>query len=124
MVEVNILTYYYITFYEDVTLCINIEGIMYLQGMYGVTITDQDVSLMIDVGESVKVSLEDSSEMKNVNVGVKLTSSDLAGVLKGSLPPLQAYLTGRISTNGDIRKLMLFEKISERAHKPGATFSL
>ena len=94
-------------------------------GLYGVTITDKDVSLVIEVSEAGgKVSLENSSEGKNVNVGVKISSSDLAGVLKGSLPPLQAYLTGRISTNGDIRKLMLFEKISERAHKPGATFSL
>jgi len=94
-------------------------------GLYGVTITDKDVSLVIEVSESGgKVSLEGSEEAKSVNVGVKISSSDLAGVLKGSLPPLQAYLTGRISTNGDIRKLMLFEKISERAHKPGATFSL
>lgn len=43
---------------------------------------------------------------------------------QGSLPPLQAYLTGRISTTGDIRKLMLFEKISNRTHKPGSTFCL
>ena len=111
-------------------------------GLYGVTITDKDVGLVIDVNEAgVKVSQEDPEQIKNVNVGVKISSSDLAGVLKvptipshpmvsvfelfqGSLPPLQAYLTGRISTNGDIRKLMLFEKISERAHKPGATFSL
>ena len=63
-----------------------------MSGLYGVTITDQDVSLVIDVSETVKVNLENSSEMKNVNVGVKLTSSDLAGILKGSLPPLQAYL--------------------------------
>ena len=41
----------------------------------------------------MKVNLETSElESENVNVGVKLSSSDLAGILKGSLPPLQAYL--------------------------------
>ena len=61
-----------------------------LTGLYGVTITDKDVSLVIEVSESGgKVSLEGSEEAKSVNVGGKISSSDLAGVLKGSLPPLQ-----------------------------------
>jgi len=60
----------------------------------------------------------------NPDVSINITASDLAGVLKGSLPPLQAYLTGRITTSGDVRKLMLFDKIANRSHKPGTTFNL
>jgi len=52
-------------------------------GLYGVSITDLDVGLVIDVSETgVKVSQENPEEIKNVNVGVKISSSDLAGVLK------------------------------------------
>ena len=47
------------------------------------SITDLDVGLVIDVSETgVKVSHENPEEIKNVNVGVKISSSDLAGVLK------------------------------------------
>ena len=47
------------------------------------SITDLDVGLVIDVSETgVKVSQENPEEIKNVNVGVKISSSDLAGVLK------------------------------------------
>jgi len=100
----------------------NFDQEMY--GSYGVSISDKDVNLLIEVGqEGVKI-INDEGEANTANVSVKISSSDLAGILKGSLPPLQAYLTGRISTTGDIRKLMLFEKISNRAHKPGATFCL
>lgn len=44
--------------------------------------------------------------------------------IPGTLAPLQAYLTGRISASGDVRKLMLFDKLSKRGHKPGAMFSV
>ena len=58
------------------------------------------------------------------DVSVTVTSSDLSAVLEGSLAPLQAYLTGRITAHGDVRKLMLFDKLSRRGHKPGAMFSV
>ncbi len=38
--------------------------------------------------------------------------------------PLQAYLTGRISASGDVKKLMFFDKISSRGHKQGSMFSI
>jgi hypothetical protein len=36
----------------------------------------------------------------------------------------QAYLTGRISAQGDTRKLMFFDKLSSRGHKPGSMFDI
>ena len=58
------------------------------------------------------------------DVTVTISSPDLASVLEGTLAPLQAYLTGRISASGDMRKLMLFDKLSKRGHKPGTMFSV
>ena len=39
-------------------------------------------------------------------------------------PTLQAYLTGRISAQGDVQKLMFFDKLSSRGHKPGSMFDI
>ena len=61
---------------------------------------------------------------RSPDVSVQISSSDLASVLEGTLVPLQAYLTGRISASGDVRKLMLFDKLSKRGHGPGAMFSV
>jgi hypothetical protein len=36
----------------------------------------------------------------------------------------QAYLTGRICANGDVKKLMFFDKLSKRGHKPGTMFTV
>ena len=58
------------------------------------------------------------------DVSVTISSQDLSSVLEGSLAPLQAYLTGRISANGDVKKLMLFDKLSRRGHKPGSMFNV
>jgi hypothetical protein len=58
------------------------------------------------------------------DVCIKISSSDLGNVLEGTLAPLQAYLTGRISASGDVRKLMFFDKLSKRGHKSGAMFSV
>ena len=91
-------------------------------GVYGVNVEDKEVNLLIEVSQAGVIISDGVRE--NTTVSVRISSSDLAGILKGSLPPLQAYLTGRISTTGDIRKLMLFEKISNRARKPGSTFCL
>ena len=58
------------------------------------------------------------------DVTVTLSSPDLASILEGTLAPLQAYLTGRISASGDMRKLMLFDKLSKRGHTKGTMFSV
>jgi len=95
-------------------------------GLYSVNLTDASESLFVQIdgtGSKVVLASELEGEHKP-DVSINISSSDLAGVLKGSLPPLQAYLTGRISTSGDVRKLMLFDKLSNRSHKPGATFNL
>jgi len=95
-------------------------------GIYSVNLTDAKENLLVQINENgPKVVKADEVEGEHKpDVSINISSSDLAGVLKGSLPPLQAYLTGRISTSGDVRKLMLFDKISNRGHKPGATFNL
>ena len=57
----------------------NFDQEMY--GMYGVSISDKDVNLLIEVGqEGVKIS--DDEDTNNANVSVKISSSDLAGILK------------------------------------------
>ena len=65
-----------------------------------------------------------SPDGRNPDVTVTISSPDLASVLEGTLAPLQAYLTGRISASGDMRKLMLFDKLSKRGHKPGTMFNV
>jgi len=65
-----------------------------------------------------------SPDGRQPDVSVQLSSADLASVLEGTLAPLQAYLTGRISASGDVRKLMLFDKLSKRGHRPGTMFSV
>lgn len=96
-------------------------------GLYSVNLTDTKEKLFVEISESgpkVMVSGDVEGTQQKPDVSINISSSDLAGVLKGSLPPLQAYLTGRISTSGDVRKLMLFDKLSNRGHKPGTTFNL
>ena len=66
---------------------------------------------------------EISSEQM-LDISVNISSDDLESILNGSLSPLHAYLTGRISVDGDVRKLMLLNKISQRAQKPGAMFDV
>ncbi len=70
------------------------------------------------------ISKEHPSGGRELDVSVVISSPDLASVLDGSLSPLQAYLTGRISAVGDVRKLMFFDKLSRKAHKPGSTFTV
>merc|ERR1712112_363733 len=72
------------------------------------------------VHRSIRVIIEE----RTPDVSVTITSSDLAGVLQGTLSPLQAYLTGRISAQGDVQKLMFFDKLSSRGHKPGSMFDI
>jgi len=78
----------------------------------------------IDIASSYKTVTKALSKNRKCDVAVSLTSSDLAGVLQGTLSPLQAYLTGKITANGDVRKLMFFDKLSSRGHKPGSMFTV
>ena len=98
-------------------------------GLYKLEITDTPVGIdtyFISLSHDSK-SLSHcpvSPDGRQPDVTVQIASSDLASVLEGTLAPLQAYLLGRISASGDVRKLMLFDKLSKRAHKPGAMFSV
>ena len=78
----------------------------------------------IDITASGKSVTKALSKSRRCDVAISLTSSDLAGVLGGTLSPLQAYLTGKITANGDVRKLMFFDKLSNRGHKPGTMFTI
>ena len=78
----------------------------------------------IDITANGKSVTKASSKSRRCDVAISLTSSDLAGVLGGTLSPLQAYLTGKITANGDVRKLMFFDKLSNRGHKPGTMFTI
>jgi len=78
----------------------------------------------IDITANGKSVTKAASKSRRCDVAISLSSSDLAGVLGGTLSPLQAYLTGKITANGDVRKLMFFDKLSNRGHKPGAMFTI
>ncbi len=64
---------------------------------------NQDVKTVVSANETGGAS----PDGRNPDVTVTMSSSDLTGVLAGTLAPLQAYLTGRISASGDVRKLMV-----------------
>ncbi len=70
------------------------------------------------------IGTEDPSGGREPDVSVSVSSPDLAQVLDGSLAPLQAYLTGRISATGDVRKLMFFDRLSKRGHRAGSMFTV
>lgn len=100
-------------------------------GLYKIEITETQngtdiyfISLSNEVKSIVPSNDGASPDGRQPDVSVTIASSDLASVLEGTLAPLQAYLTGRISASGDVRKLMLFDKLSKRGHKPGSMFSV
>lgn len=98
-------------------------------GLYKIEITETEAGVdtyFIDLSPTSKklTSGTDSPDGRNPDVSVQISSSDLASVLEGTLAPLQAYLTGRIAANGDVRKLMFFDKLSKRGHKPGTMFNV
>ena len=78
----------------------------------------------IDISSSGRNVSKATSKGRRSDVSVSLTSSDLAGVLQGTVSPLQGYLTGRITANGDVKKLMFFDKLSNVGHKPGSMFTI
>ena len=95
-------------------------------GLYELQILESESgteSFYIDITPTSKTVSKITSP-RRADVSVSITSSDLAGVLQGSVSPLQAYLTGRISANGDVKKLMFFDKLSSRGHKPGSMFTI
>eukprot|EP00092_Neocalanus_flemingeri_P018646 GFUD01020192.1.p1 GENE.GFUD01020192.1~~GFUD01020192.1.p1 ORF type:complete len:487 (+),score=107.49 GFUD01020192.1:64-1524(+) len=95
-------------------------------GLYELQILESELgteSFYIDITPATKTVTKITS-VRRADVSVNISSSDLAGVLQGTLSPLQAYLTGRISANGDVKKLMFFDKLSSRGHKPGSMFTI
>ena len=96
-------------------------------GLYRLDITEtasgKDIYFIEITAEKRSVS-EENPTGREPDVYVTISSSDLGNVLDGSLAPLQAYLTGRIQATGDVRKLMFFDKLSRRGHKPGSMFSV
>ena len=96
-------------------------------GLYKLEIsnaTGNDETYYIHLTTEAKLILSEKPDDAKEDVAVQISSADLASVLEGTLAPLQAYLTGRISASGDVRKLMLFDKLSKRGHKPGTMFSV
>lgn len=95
-------------------------------GLYKLEITETGAGsdiYFIDISPVVRrVSSQDDG--RRPDVSVVISSSDLASVLDGTLAPLQAYLTGRITANGDVKKLMFFDKLSRRGHKSGSMFQV
>lgn len=95
-------------------------------GLYCLEITQKHEgkeTYYIELSDAIRVVTRENLTGRKPDVWVTISHQDLANVLDGSLAPLQAYLTGRISAAGDVRKLMFFDKLSNRGHKPGTTFT-
>ena len=99
-----------------------------LYGMYKIDITDTKYDIdtyYIEINATIRqVRREMSPGQQDPDVSVTVSSEDLYAILEGSLAPLNAYLTEQISVNGDIRKLMLLDKLSRRNNKPGRMFDV
>ena len=97
-------------------------------GLYKIEIAESEnekQTFFIDLSAKHKIVFEGNKLGKEPDVSVNVSSIDLANILNGSLAPLQAYLTGRITAQGDVRKLMFFDKLSKRSsHKPGSMFNI
>lgn len=99
-------------------------------GLYEVQVLETELgteTFHIDITLASKNVRKVGSETYSLgapDVSVSITSSDLASVIQGTLSPLQAYLTGRISASGDVKKLMFFDKLSSRGHRPGGMFTV
>ena len=78
----------------------------------------------IEMNATSRCVRQEISSEQMLDISVTISSDDLLSILDGSLSPLHAYLTGRITVDGDVRKLMLLNKISERSHKPGTMFNV
>ena len=96
-------------------------------GLYKLEINTQtgDETYFIHLSPEARLILAQLPDdgQQQPDVAVQISSADLASVLEGTLAPLQAYLTGRISASGDVRKLMLFDKF-KKTHKAGTMFSV
>ena len=96
-------------------------------GLFKLEITDTEAGrevYFIEITATKKAVGKENTTGREPDVSVSISSPDLANVLDGSLAPLQAYLTGRITANGDVRKLMFFDKLSRRGHKTGSMFNV
>ena len=98
------------------------------RGLYKLEIIDDkecNTSInYIEVNATSRCVRKEISSEQMLDISVTISSDDLISILDGSLSPLHAYLTGRITVDGDVRKLMLLNKISERSHKPGTMFNV
>jgi len=97
-------------------------------GVYQIIITNTPLgreNYMIDISPGCnRVKKHTECQGLKPLVTVTIDSGDLLAVLQGTLSPLQAYLTGRISATGDVKKLMFFDKLSARGHKQGGMFNI
>ena len=96
-------------------------------GLYKIEITDTECGMdtyYIEMNAMIRCVKKEIGPDQKPDVSLTISSQDLSSVLEGSLAPLQAYLAGRITANGDVRKLMFFEKLSKRGHKQGAMFTV
>ena len=107
------------------------EGTVLEEDVYGIykveIMNDLDKTkstFYIEMSPTSRCIRSEISSEQMLDISVNISSDDLEGILNGSLSPLHAYLTGRISVDGDVRKLMLLNKISQRAQKPGAMFDV
>lgn len=95
-------------------------------GLYKIEISESEnekQAFYIDLSDRHKIVYEDNKLAKEPDVSVTVSSADMEGMLNGSLAPLQAYLTGRITAQGDVKKLMFFDKLSNKNRRSGYTYN-
>ena len=109
---------------EDACGLYKIEITHVTDSVYEQPITTPASIYYIEMNATNRCVRNEVSSEQMLDISITISSEDLTGILDGSLSPLHAYLTGRISVDGDVRKLMLLNKISQRSHKTGTMFNV
>ncbi|KAB7496864.1 hypothetical protein Anas_06525, partial [Armadillidium nasatum] len=83
-------------------------------GVYRLQVEGVDAGVyIIFVGNGVRQVVEGDLPKLTPDVSVVVSKDDLTAVLEGSLPPLQAYLSGRLTVTGNIQLLMGLESLRQ-----------
>ncbi|KAL7643261.1 UNVERIFIED_CONTAM: hypothetical protein RMT77_006552 [Armadillidium vulgare] len=83
-------------------------------GVYRLQVEGVDAGVyIIFVGNGMRQVVEGDLPKLTPDVSVVVSKDDLTAVLEGSLPPLQAYLSGRLTVTGNIQLLMGLESLRQ-----------
>ncbi|KAF2353245.1 SCP2 sterol-binding domain [Trinorchestia longiramus] len=75
--------------------------------------TEGTAIFVVFVGSGVRHVIEGDLPSVTPDVSVSVTQDDLYSIFSGTLPPLQAYLSGRLSVQGSVQMLVGLQALQE-----------